>query len=943
MAEKARRNLPYGHFGRAGYSLDDEEEEWQFERSLTEPLSIYPLGKPKQVYQPDSNPPPKPEKLRKEPQGNRQRRQIKDLVARIPELQPAAGLFPDLLRVSEAAQTAIANHDATQGSLITATNIRSEVQHHAVRIAALPAGPTRSDLRFIQVQKQRRGWADKKNRWINVPTLYGEEVVWKGVDGPIQQVSFAEPVDRGEPLLGVRLLTKTMIYRPKHGIFLDNIESPPSIQPNLLYTIDIASTGNVPHSDVAFNPWFSRQVGIVDQAGSWTVTEYQSRNHSRVARSWKAKVESTSPSDGWARIAWVANLDTIAVCTRQSVALFQISGESATLLHTITPEVANGAQWILDFAVLPGYPDHCLLLTSTQLLLYQISCMKVGQIHVRTKSTIEHFKNPEDTSMRISMWSKLEDIFVLLYTSRGNANAVYRFSFTNETQLQVHEPFELQPFHDDNATHIGDISFSSASMIDSRAQSRAGAVEEVQYLNATIMYSDGTVVEQLLCCSYERQRLQASAPSWESKLGATGVKSEHSKFIDDAEIQEAISVRLPPSRRARLTAPKRRAEERAIELGRLARELCVPQPIVHSFEQALEGVKSAFDAEENTIMPMRTLGSLTPNALDTSDIEDLAATLDRVQQMLSLPVESQQAETSYHLRKLQVVHAAMPPVVQLEAELRDGSLTSAYNAIITGWLGPLSDEVSGRVRLAKVALARHVATDLALANLIVRVEESEALSEAPVSSSNTRPTWDLPVRPSAYGEPEASSSANRSAQYSALPTPSPTATPSVITMSTGMSSFAAPEIYRLSKYAPITRPSPLILARPMRKVLSHWIEGESPDDYDWRTASKEIQREEENEEAEDMTEKERQRLRRQAERHMRRQRKEAEASQAQQMASSQAPEIMAASQPNIFAQESQPAPASSQPSLPRAAAASQVVPGRFGGRPPPKKKRKSGF
>ena len=954
MAERARRNLPYGHFGRAGYSPDDQE--WRFQRSLTAILSINPLGSPKEVYKPEPQAPPKPEQSRKEPQGNRQRRQIKDLVSRIPEFQPAAALLPDLLRVSEAAQTAIANHDATQGRLITATNIRSEVQHHAVRIAALPVGDSRSALRLIQVQKQRRGWADTRKRWINVPTLFGEEVVWASLDGPIQQVSFAEPVDRGEPLLGVRLLTKTMIFRPKHGVTQDNIEAASSIQPNLLYTVDIAATGNVPHSDVAFNPWFSQQVGIIDQAGSWTVMEFQSRNLLRIARSWNGSVKSTAPSDGWARIAWISNLDTIVVCTRQSLVLFQISGQKAMRLHTISPEIANGAQWILDFAVLPGYPDHCVLLTSTQLLLYQVSCMKVGQIKVHTKCTLEHFKNPEDTSLRMSMWSVQEDVFVLLYTSRGSMNTVYRFSFHNETQLQVHEPFEVPSFHNDNSTHIRDISIvSSALTIDNRAlDNRARSVDPHQYIVATVMFSDGSVIEQLMCCSDGGKQAKASAPSWEIKLSATATKSEHSGFIDDTDIKDGGALRLPPSRRARLSAPRRVPEERAIELDRVARKISALLPSAQSFEHALERVKSAFDAEENMIMPLRTLDSLIPDGLDSANIESLAANLNGLSEMLSRPDESleRQAEASGDSRKLQVVNVATPPVLQFGAEFHDRSLISIYNTIVAGWLGPLSDEISGRVRLAKVALARQIATDLALASRIVRIEDSEPPAEAPANSSDIRSTWDLPVRPSAYGEPESSSSALRSSQYSALPTPSPTATPSIATMSTGLSTFAAPEIYRLSKYVPITKPSPLVLARPMRKVLSHWIDGDSPEDYDWKTASKDLQREEENEEDEDMTEKERKRLHRQAERHMKRQRREAEASQAQQMASSQAPEIMAASQPNLYASrpgqathESQPAaPASSQPSIPRAAAASQVVPGRFGGRgAPAKKKRKSGF
>lgn len=934
MAERAQRTLPYGHFGRAAYSLDDEE--WHFERSLAAPLSIKPLGDPQQVCPPDAQ--FQPEQIRKEPPGHRQRRQIKHLVARIPELQPAARLLPELLRVSEAAQTALSNHDATRASLITTTSIRSELHHRSIQIAALPAGSTRSDLRLVRIQKKRRGWAEWKMCWINVPTLYGEDVVWKGMEGPIQQVLFAEPLDRCDALLGVRFLTKTMIFRPTHGFPTENVDAAPALRPNLLYSIDMRSTGGSAHVDIAFNPWFSEQIAIVDQDGSLTVMEFQSRKLARIARSWRARLWSTALSDGWARIAWMFNLEIVAVCNRESLILFRIVGEALTSLQTVTPEIPHGAQWILDFATIPGHPDCCVLLTSTQLLVYQVSGVDMRQIEVHTKCTIDHFKNPEDIGMRLHVWSSQEDMFVLLYAGRGSTKIVYRFGSAHETQYRVHEPLELQLLSNDRAARVTEIKVLSAPFTDNRSQSHSESAFQGQYFVATVMYSDGSIFEQLLSCTSNHAHAELSVPSWESKLAASGVKSKQSSFIDDTDIEADVATRAPASRRARSTAPRRLPEERTLELGRVAGQLSALAPSLRSIEHALEGVKSAFDAEESTIMPLRTLDSLIPDKVDTSNIDALAATLDGAQGLLSLARGSPEGQDGVinTLRRLQIVRTATPPVLHLDSEFRDGSLTSVYSTIIAGWLGPLSDQVSARIRLAKVALARQVATDLTLANLVVRVDERESPTDA-------RPTWELPVRSSAYNEPESASSAIHSPQYSALPTPSATATPSVVSMSTGISSLAAPEIYRLSRYVPITRPSPLVLARPMRKILSHWVEGESPDDYDWQRSSKHVNGEEEDEEKEQMTEKELRRLRRRAERHIKRQRKEAQASQAQQLASSQAPEVLAASQPNLFAVESQPTPASRPPSVPHANAASQVVPGRFGGRPPPKKKRKSGF
>lgn len=279
----------------------------------------------------------------------------------------------------------------------------------------------------------------------------------------------------------------------------------------------------------------------------------------------------------------------------------------------------------------------------------------------------------------------------------------------------------------------------------------------------------------------------------------------------------------------------------------------------------------------------------------------------------------------------------------------------AYDEIVTNWISSLSKAVPGRVRLAKEQLARRLAAEITLANHVFHAEDTEEPIEMkqearPVSQSQS---WDLPMRGADYSQP------SQLASQSALPTPSPTGTPSVTTNSSRTSAFSSAEIARLRKYTTFTKPAPSS-SRSVNKLLSHWTLGSDPESYDWLATSRQINRQTEEEEAESqLTEKERARLHRKAERHIRRQRKEAAASQQQQLASSQMPElVVSASQP-----PARPAAAKgygqATPSRPGAAnvggmlgssqsaatpgAASQAVAGRFGGRPPAKKKRKQGF
>ena len=152
---------------------------------------------------------------------------------------------------------------------------------------------------------------------------------------------------------------------------------------------------------------------------------------------------------------------------------------------------------------------------------------------------------------------------------------------------------------------------------------------------------------------------------------------------------------------------------------------------------------------------------------------------------------------------------------------------------------------------------------------------------------------------------------------------------------------------RLSRYTSFS-PKGFPLPMPLRlnKVLAHWNPSEDPVTYDWRSTSRRFaQFDDDQGEDDEITEKERLRLRQRKERHLRRERREAEESQLQEVLSSQAPAIVsAASQPTPRAQSQHEAVESqdtgaSQGQVP----ASQVLPGRHGGRPPPRKKRKSGF
>ncbi|KAK3066267.1 hypothetical protein LTR53_017461, partial [Teratosphaeriaceae sp. CCFEE 6253] len=331
--------------------------------------------------------------------------------------------------------------------------------------------------------------------------------------------------------------------------------------------------------------------------------------------------------------------------------------------------------------------------------------------------------------------------------------------------------------------------------------------------------------------------------------------------------------------------------------------------------------------------PWRTLRDLDQGELTLQEMGGLATKLEDLARVEPRLVEPSQDEPG----------DAQPPtqlVLRSVASRHTRSLIDTYNGMVADWVTPLSPVLLERHRLAREQLVREAALDVTLASRVIGAPAPEppTQSEPPEASQQS---WNLPVR---AGPSSSQVHDSQASQPLVLPTPSPTATPSITTASSRPMSFAAPEIARLSRYTAFSKPAPADLPRSLNRVLTHWSVGTDPAIYDWQATSRRVA-EREDVVDEEMTEKERARLQRRTERHIKRQRREVAASQAAQQASSQALHIVHASQPapptNVESQRGAGEGASQSQTL-GVGPASQVVPGRYGGRPS-KKKRKQGF
>ena len=405
MASNVWNDLAYGHFGNACY--DPEEGTWSFVRSPGQETALQPLGELQTFVPAATGAAAHAPSRQHEIPSKRHERQIKEVTRRFPKLQPAGTLLRPLLQASEAVEEATARHDLVKGQRLTFGRIFDESLRRSAQVAAFSSGPSGSDLRIVQAQLQKQGWEDSRDVWVEVPVFAGEEATWHGGGSPIQQVCFAKPVENGECLLAVRMITRIVIFKPvlrKSGSG--------RLHANELCEVHMSETGNVPHADVAFNPWFTRQFALIDQVGNWSVWEFGNRE----ARSAKcvhrfsgpeeAEVSSSSLNDGWARISWCFDPNHVLIATRRKVSLFDIAS-GLEGVQEIDVGLSASAGWILDVAILAGHTDKVCALMTTHLHILLLK-ERDGVVKARADMQIRHHRSPEDITLSITTFESGE-------------------------------------------------------------------------------------------------------------------------------------------------------------------------------------------------------------------------------------------------------------------------------------------------------------------------------------------------------------------------------------------------------------------------------------------------------------------------------------------------------------------------------------------------------
>ncbi|KAF2261342.1 hypothetical protein CC78DRAFT_570583 [Lojkania enalia] len=923
MAKISPNDLNFGHFGQPIYNLDNNA--WIFKRNPGKRNELRQLGSWKTVLPAaerfgDITPPEQTRRIRETQQA------AKDLSRSEPVLTPSIGLLSELEAASAAIASVTRTYDPTVGDLMSFGSITTSGRKRRSKfVAAIAAGEGGTILRLVTLAKERQGWETDKGIWIEGLSMVDEDSgYWAEDAAPLQQLCFAES-DNRSVFLAARFPTKTAILRPHHY----ESDKPPrrspyyelpssKIDPRPVISIDILQTGGIPHAHVAFNPDYQRQVGIVDQAGGWSIWDIEggSRGESQTSiicsargsislpRVEIAEEEPHARQDGWARIMWVGDVNTVVVCNRRYLNAIDIKGDQPTPLPCVATIPKHSADWILDLKRHAQERHRFYVLTSSRLFLLEIKCLNDALENGGDRAGVVillswvHFRGLDDISMGLSIPTGLEEgsSLVLLYSRLNSLLTVFQFrghELEPTIPISGSDPIDLD-FHGSLQNSTNNLQRISSIYVDRMTFRESDRVKPsgigsiylsdgVCFYRATVVLSDLSVREALLfSIPQASEGCFVEPPSWTTMIypprpepSATVVTEEDDFIVPDG--LDATSRLRTPYRRLKWSEMRRVDKSHADTSD----DLCT------------EDFSSVYDA----LLPQNA--AQTDNKDHWNSSKELSVIIDRLQDLLleNSGLEEISCSTMFDIVKSDIVvsdiDAASSKLQNLLAT-EQVSDTFQFRRITSGenWIAPLPQEIPVRARQSKERLARLIAAKVVLAGIcfhqqVVPDAEASALQQTgPSQAGGVLLSNLLSTSPQEREPPQIPSSPAWPQGYlPSFPTlnpalPKPELIPSVTSGSIytpslpATSNLTASPIGRLSERLQISKP-PTTIPLSVSQVLMHWHSGTDPGAYDWGQTTRAVQGE--LDEGDELSAARRHKLQRKADRHLKRQRREAEA------------------------------------------------------------------
>ncbi|KAJ4985837.1 hypothetical protein SVAN01_08635 [Stagonosporopsis vannaccii] len=961
MAEASLHELNYGRPGLTFYDLDDRKwntsrrptsnglnqvAEWQLAISAAKILSPTETTK----------------------NATSTRKHLKQLTQDHTQLVPAAKQLPELTIISEAIESTASTFDPQVGDLLSYGTVFLKKFVRPKRIAALPTGPSGSILRLVPLGQQKLGWKGDKSVWLCGSSFRTvDSGYWNEDAAPIQQVCFAQ-TESSNSFLAVRLHSKTVLFRPSYhrGRRAADPSRHYDLPPSLLSArpilhLDIGRTGGSPHADVVFNPDYQFQFGIIDQSYRWSLWQIERRAKREeysvtrmVAGNILAEDDKMDNGDGWARILWAGDSNTLIVCNRRHLSVISVKGEKPEYLDTPPVVPIRSTDWILDIRRHPQHKNHFFVLTSTRIFLIAVTTFDAainstaGKAGGTTLLSRRHYRGDEDITLRMYVQGQGTTTYLFMTSCLNKITQVYQVqddpspstesvTTTDPVTLSIDLPTSANV----SQMHLQLLRYGTKVVSEHRPRNSSAQLyyqEAVPFYQLTIMLSDMSVFQTVMLFSnYDwkpEPLVWRRAVVVKHSLDAKTEVDEMDGFVEpngpdwdaDPELKLGYQTLRLASFQDRLTL---RAKADRTALYDALVDFHADANV--SLEALTNQLRQMMNDKPNESPSRYFMESL--DTVNVSDVDEESAMVDQ----LFADDSSQSTNTLYPIADAHVLH--LPPTERI-------SIADLYDNVLQDWIASLPAEVAVPVRQAKERLARRIAAEVTLASTYMKPREDEQPTFDPCQSLA------LPILPSKPAD----------LLLPSLPTPPQSSIPPSSPLLPDFVQLPPRDpLSRLRKHLTITDDTsltPTVLPPSVSELLLHWQTGTDPTLYNWEATEETLRPEAPDEEGQELRERERKRR----ERRDKRQRREDELMRAKTQTSNQ-PMFSQPAHPRsspgpkfggMTPSSQVPIPTSSQMAsqvygqaggfvgfgaVNSTVAQSQVEPGRFGGRPDKKRKK----
>ncbi|RHZ66202.1 uncharacterized protein CDV56_105536 [Aspergillus thermomutatus] len=600
---------------------------------------------------------------------------------------------------------------------------------------------------------------------------------WSAGGAPVRQICFARTVEEKPTWAAARFPQSTIVFRPLYRrkpvpvhIYQDGDRVVPShtqssrLDANPLIEISNSQTGGYAHADVTFNPWYQKQLAIVDERGNWSVWE-MSGSLPWLDPGHAQDINGSPRHDGWAVIEWVGDVNSFIVSDRRCPILYRIEGNDI-LPFAIELELKRKSEWILDVKRSACNVSQVFILTTSRMFWIDVSSVLVGDSQkVASRPSLlpllswRHFRDSEDTTLRLSSLVVSEELYLVLYSRLNHVALAYRVPIASDGYMgrtSISDPFvlEIPSISEESAETQDSPNAAQFSTLVFREIAHAPSAGSKEQYDATAKIIKLFTIDSRLAVResiYIGPARETEVNADDQQLGKDalrlrkrypGVRRKQSTrsrddFVVDDWDESVVSretftvADTGISHITPLASPQWTTDYSsiyAIAFGKIfAGSSEIGQEQDKGFQESIKELKDRIASTDLTHLPnSKTMLEVLTGSPLLDDIDQNAHDYDEFLDEFLAPSMSRNP-----------LAGSQPAVFSQQSLDLFGSsskvkLVDIYDRLVNDWLSTLQHDIPGRTRIMKERVIRKVAAELALTQPIL---QRKPLNEAGISLS----------------------------------------------------------------------------------------------------------------------------------------------------------------------------------------------------------------